>query len=96
MPLFIRLLKFTAEGVKDLKQFPARRTGFVKTANKLGIKVVGEYVTAGRYDMVTILDAPNLDAILRLSAKLAATGRVMSETLTAVTAKEFEKIAKSA
>jgi uncharacterized protein with GYD domain len=57
MPLFIRLLRFTPEGAKGLKQFAARRAEFAKTASKLGIKVVGEYVTTGRYDLITILDA---------------------------------------
>jgi len=96
MPLFIRLLRFTPEGAKGLKQFGTRRAEFAKTASKLGIKIVGEYVTTGRYDLITILDAPNLDAVLKLSAKVASQGRTMSETLSAVTAKQFEKLAQSA
>lgn len=96
MPLFIRLLRFTPEGAKDLKQFGTKRAEFLKTASKMGIKIVGEYVTMGRYDMVTILDAPDQDAVLKLSAKVAAKGRTTSETLAAVTAKQFEKLSKAA
>ena len=96
MPLFIRLLRFTPEGAKGLKQFSTKRVEFANTANKLGIKVVGEYVTMGRYDLITVLDAPNIDAVLKLSAKVAGEGRTTSETLSAVTAEQFEKLAKSA
>jgi len=43
--------------------------------------------------MVTILEAPNESAILKLQATFAGpSGRTISETLTAVTADEFEKI----
>jgi len=55
--------------------------------------VHGEYVTLGRYDLVTILEATNENAILKLQATFAGPGgRTISETLSAVTADEFEKI----
>lgn len=96
MPYFIRLVRFTQAGAKDLKQFPARRADFIKSAKKLGIKVVGEYVTAGRYDIVTVLEAPDLNSVLKLTTGVAAQGRTTSETMSAVTADQFLKIVKSA
>lgn len=96
MPHFIRLVRFTQTGAKDLKQFPARRAEFIKSAKKLGIRVVGEYVTTGRYDIVTILDAPDLNSVLKLTTTIAAQGRTTSETMSAVTADQFSKIVKSA
>jgi uncharacterized protein with GYD domain len=95
MPNFIRLTTFTSEGAKDMKIFPQRRKEFLAAAQKLNIKVVSEYAIAGRYDIITILDAPDLAAVLKLSAMMGSTGRTRSETLSAVPADEFEKISQS-
>jgi len=95
MPNFIRLTSFTAEGAKDLKNFPKGRKQFLAAARKLKIEVIAEYVITGRYDIVTILDAPDLEAVLKLSAMMATTGRTRNETYSAVSADEFEKISRS-
>ena len=95
MPYFIRLVRFTQAGAKDLKQFPARRAEFIKSAKKMGIKVLGEYVTTGRYDIVTILDSPDLNSVLKLTTTVAAQGRTTSETMSAVTADQFSKILRA-
>jgi uncharacterized protein with GYD domain len=95
MPYFIRLTNFTAEGAKDLKNFPRGRRQFLAAARKLKIKVVSEYVITGRYDIITILDAPDLEAVLKLSAMMGSTGRTRNETYSAVSADEFEKISQS-
>jgi uncharacterized protein with GYD domain len=95
MAVFIRLLSFTSEGSKDIKSFSKRREEFLSNIEKLNIKLIGEYVTTGSYDIVTILDAPDLNSILRLSAITAQNGKTTVETLSAVTADEFEKITQS-
>jgi len=95
MPRFIRLTSFTAEGAKDLKNFSNGRKEFLAAAKKLGIKVLSEYVITGPYDIITILEAPDLETVLKLSAMMASTGRTRNETYGAVTAEEFEKISQS-
>ena len=95
MPNFIRLTSFTAEGAKDLRSFAKGRKQFLEAAKKLKIKVISEYVMTGRYDIITILDAPDLQAVLRLSAMMSSTGRTRNETYSAVSADEFEKISQS-
>jgi uncharacterized protein with GYD domain len=95
MPLFVRLTTFTAEGAKDLGTFPKGRSQFLAAAKKLKIKVISEYVLTGRYDILTVIDAPDLAAVLKLSAMMASTGRTRNETFSAVSADEFEKISES-
>jgi uncharacterized protein with GYD domain len=95
MPYFVRLTTFTLEGAKELKTFSNGRKEFLRAAKKLKIKVVAEYVLTGKYDILTIIDAPDLASVLALSAKMAATGRTRNETYSAVSADEFEKISKS-
>jgi uncharacterized protein with GYD domain len=95
MPHFIRLTSFTSEGAKDLKDFPKGRKRFLEAAQKLKIKVLAEYVVAGRYDIITILDAPDLATVLKLSAVMGIEGRTRTETMSAIPADEFEKISQS-
>jgi len=95
MAIFVRLTTFTSEGAKAIKTFSSGRRQFLDAANKLKIKVVAEYVLTGKYDIVTILDAPDLQSVLKLSAMMAANGRTRNETHSAVTADEFEKISQS-
>ena len=92
---FIRLLRFTPEGLRDLKQFRVKRAEFLEHCKKLGISLVAEYVTSGRYDLVTILEAPNLDTMLQLNAITGSKGRTIAETLSAIPAKDFEWVAES-
>jgi len=95
MAYFIRLVRFTPEGLRELKQFRERRMQFLETCKKLGISVVAEYVTSGAYDLVTILEAHNLDTMLQLSAISGSKGRTTGITLSAITAKDFERAAES-
>jgi uncharacterized protein with GYD domain len=95
MPYFIRLTTFTSEGAKDLGNFPKGRRQFLEAARKLKIKVFSEYVMTGPYDIMTVLDAPDLEAVLKLSAMMSSTGRTRNETYSAVSADEFEKISQS-
>ncbi|MFQ6135373.1 MAG: GYD domain-containing protein [Nitrososphaerales archaeon] len=96
MTYYIRLLRFTKTGAATIKDFSKVRADFLRRAGELGIKVHAEYITLGRYDLVTILEAADEKAILKLHTSFAAPGgRVSSETLTAVTADEFENIVKS-
>jgi uncharacterized protein with GYD domain len=95
MPYFVRLTTFTTEGAKDLKNFPKGRKEFVEAARKLKINIVSEYVITGRYDIITVLDAPDLEAVLKLSAMMASTGRTRNETYSAVSADEFERLSQS-
>ncbi len=94
MTTYIRLIKFTEKGSEAIKDFPKMRADFVKTAKNLGIKVQATYITLGRYDMVTVLEAPDEKTLLKLETTwIGPMGRTSTETLTAVPAEEFEKIA---
>jgi uncharacterized protein with GYD domain len=93
---FIRLLKFTQAGAAGLKDFSKIREDFRTKASELGIKVHAEYITLGQYDLVTVLEAVDEKAILKLHASFAApAGRVSTETLAAVSADEFANILRT-
>ncbi len=92
MARYIALLKFTEQGLKNIKKSTARAHQFDKLAAKSGVKVEGQFWTLGRYDGVLILSADNSQKILQLLATLASLGSVRTETLQTFTDSEFDKI----
>ncbi|MBF8286551.1 MAG: GYD domain-containing protein [Dehalococcoidia bacterium] len=91
MPTYVVLYRFTDQGLKGIKD-TVRRAREVRAENeKRGFKVVGTYWTQGRYDLVSIVEAPSEEAMLAGLFNIAATGNVHSETLRAHTEAEMEK-----
>lgn len=91
MPTYVVLYRFTDQGLKNIKD-TVRRAREVRAENeKRGFKVVGTYWTQGRYDLVSIVEAPSEEAMLAGLFNIAATGNVHSETLRAHTEAEMEK-----
>lgn len=94
MARYIALLKYTAQGAKNLKQSTRRAHNFDKLADKTGVKVEGQYWTIGPYDGVLILQADSEHKILHLLSELTLLGNVRTETLQAFIDTEFDAIVK--
>ena len=92
MARYVSLLRFTPQGMKNLKQSPARAAAFCKVAEKSGVKVEAQLWTAGAYDGILILTAASDVKALHAIARLVATGNVSTETLQAFDAKEIAAI----
>ena len=92
MARYVSLLRFTAQGVKNLKQSLARAAAFCKVAEKAGVQVEMQLWTTGAYDGILILSAPSEVKALNAIARLVATGNVSTETLQAFDAKGFTAI----
>ena len=59
-----------------------------------GGKLVGVWVTLGRYDVVEVFEAPDDETALEIITKLAHHGAEQTETLRAFTRQEAEHIIK--
>ena len=90
---YVALLRFTDQGVKNLKKSTARAAVFRQAAAKAGVVIEAQYWTTGAYDGVLIFNAKDETRALRCLAALAAAGNVRTETLKAFDAKEFAAIA---
>lgn len=92
MARYIALLRFTAEGSKNIKHSTKRAHHFDKAAEKAGVKIESQYWTMGAYDGILIIKADSEKKALHWLTELAATGAVHTKTLQAFTAKEFDDI----
>jgi uncharacterized protein with GYD domain len=94
MAIYITLSTLTDEGRKTLKNRPERIKEVNKEIEAMGIKVLGQYAVLGPYDFMTLLDAPNNEAVLKLSVELGSRGTVQLITLPALSVDEFIKTLK--
>lgn len=94
MATYIALSTLTDEGRKTLKQKPDRVKEVNKEIESMGIKVLGQYSVLGPYDFVTLLEAPNNEAVMKMSVELGSRGTVQLITLPAITVDEFIKTLK--
>lgn len=94
MAIYVALSNLTDEGRKTIKNRPARIKEVNKEIESMGIKVLGQYAVLGLYDFVTLLDAKNNEAVLKMSVELGSRGTVQLITLPALPVEEFIKTLK--
>ena len=92
MPNYITLGKWTQEGIKKIKESPARLDAFKKTVQSMGGTFKGFYLVTGRYDIVVITEAPDEAAMAKTALATASKGSLPTETLRAFTEEEYRKI----
>ena len=89
MPTYILLSTLTSDGRKTIKERPERIKEVNKEIEKFGAKVVEQYATLGKYDFVNIVEAPNNDAVTRVSIELGARGTVHIMSMPATPIDDF-------
>src|SRR3990172_7287089 len=96
MATFVVLGKWTAEGAKAFADAPARAKANAEAAAAMGGRIVATYWTLGRYDFVSIIEAPSDESLTVGILANAARGFSHTETLRAFTMSEFEGIVSQA
>jgi uncharacterized protein with GYD domain len=92
MATFISTVKFTEQGLKNIRETRKRAEAFQAAAQKRGAKVKDVYWALGAFDGLVIFDAPDDESAAGLMLDLAALGNVQTQTSRAFTAAEIDKI----
>jgi uncharacterized protein with GYD domain len=92
MAKYILLIEWTAEGIKGVKQSPARLDAAREMAKPDRVAIEQFYMVMGDYDMVVIADAPDDAALARFILRLAQAGNVRTKTLKAFTEDQYRGI----
>lgn len=94
MPTFVTLIRWTDQGVRTVKESTKRYREAEKLFQKMGIKTVGFYWTLGRYDAISIGEAPDDETVTAAALAIGSRGNVRTETLHAFSLKEMDRILK--
>ncbi|MBV9667503.1 MAG: GYD domain-containing protein [Nitrososphaeraceae archaeon] len=92
MPHYIILFNFTEQGLGNVKDTIKRAEAFKNAVEEKGDRFVNEYYTFGKYDIITIVEAPNDQAIASLLFATGSLGNVHTETLKAFSMSEAASI----
>ena len=92
MSTYIILAKWTNQGLHKIKESPSRLEAGKKAFEAAGIKLKEFYMVMGRYDQVSIAEAPDDATLARALLSLTSQGNLQTETLRAFTEEEYEKI----
>jgi uncharacterized protein with GYD domain len=94
MPHYISLMRWTTQGLAGLPGWRERVEEGERTIESSGGRLVGVYVTLGRYDVVEIFEAPDDEVAVEILMKLQRYGAEHTETLRAFTREEAEEIVR--
>jgi len=94
MATYICLMKFTDQGIKEIKEAPDRIEEAFKTLEAMGGKILELYTTMGEYDYVAIAEGPNDEVAMIFLLGLGAAGNVRTTTLKAFKREDFVKLVK--
>jgi len=91
MAKYILLSKLTDSGRETLKKKPERIKEVNEELKELGVKVLKQWAVLGPYDFVNLVEAPDNEAIFKLSVELGSRGTIELTSMPAITIDELVK-----
>lgn len=96
MPLYIMFSTLTNEGRKTITANPERIEEVNREIENMGAYVIAQYACLGKHDFINLIEAPDNEAIMRVSMELGARGTIQIMTLPALPIHHFiEKVGHS-
>jgi uncharacterized protein with GYD domain len=92
MVTYVVLLNFTDQGIRNVKESPKRAEAFKLMAKTFGATLKELYWTQGKYDLITIVEAPDETSAMALDLSLGALGNVRTESLRAFSAADMTEV----
>jgi uncharacterized protein with GYD domain len=92
MPTYVTLLKWTDQGIRNVKETVSRGQQFRQMVEQAGGRLTALYWTQGAYDIMAALECPDEDAAMALLLRLGMLGNVRSETLRAFSEQDMQRI----
>ncbi len=92
MASYVILANWTDQGLKNVKDTIQREQQFRANCEQHGVKVLSFYWTQGRYDNVSVIDAPDEQAVMASILGSCQMGNIRSETLRAFNESEMGAI----
>lgn len=89
MAVYIMLTRLTEHGAKTVKQNPGRILEVDRQLGDMGLEIIDQYAVLGSYDFVNVVEAPDDQAIARISLELASRGSIRIETMRAIPINEL-------
>ena len=94
MVTYMMLMKLTDQGVKNVKEAPARIEAGLKAFEKTGGKLIGFWIAVGKYDYISIGESASEEAALAFAIGLGSQGNVRVESVKLFSREQFAALIK--
>jgi uncharacterized protein with GYD domain len=95
MSIYIMLMNYTEQGIRNIKGSPKRADAARFLAKSCGAELKDLYRTMGEYDLIGVVEAEKDDAVARFALALGSIGNVRSISLKAFTEQEYRNIVET-
>jgi uncharacterized protein with GYD domain len=92
MPRYVVLANWTDRGIRNVRHTTERMDHGGEIAEKYGAKLEQAYWTVGPYDMVSMIEAPDDEALSAYILEIVCSGNVRTTTLRAHDEEEMSGI----
>jgi uncharacterized protein with GYD domain len=89
MALYIMLSTLSERGRQVVRKLPGSIRKVNQEVGRMGVRVVAQYAVLGPYDFVTVIEAPDNEAVAKVSIELGARGSVQMMTMPAIPVDTF-------
>jgi uncharacterized protein with GYD domain len=94
MVTYMMLMKLTDQGIKNIKEAPERIEVGLKAFEKTGGKLIGFWISIGKYDYVSIGESVSEEAALAFTVGLSSQGNVRIESVKLFSREQFGALIK--
>ena len=92
MATFISQVKWTDQGIRNIKDSPNRLEVARAALRDLGGEIKDVYFTPGENDLLLIVEAPDGEVMMKFNLAVAAQGNLRTNTTRGYTEAEFQRI----
>ncbi|MEE9178944.1 MAG: GYD domain-containing protein [Acidimicrobiia bacterium] len=92
MATYITLAKYTAQGIANIKESPARLDAAREQLAAIGVTIKDFYLTMGEYDAVFVVEAPDNTTAAKALIATGAQGNISTTSMAALTEDEFRAL----
>ena len=92
MPTFVIHGNLTDQGIRTIKEGPARRAAVKEKVKSLGAEVKALYRTTGQFDALMILEAPDGETVAKIALWIGMQGSMRTTISRAFTEDENAEI----
>lgn len=92
MPAYVSLFNFTEQGIRNVKESPARAKAAAKALEGMGGRFIGIWWLHGQYDGIVILEAPDDETVTKFAMATGIQGNIRTTTMRAFSEDEIAGI----
>ncbi len=92
MPTYVSLLRWTEQGIRNVKESPARLDAAKQMFLSAGAEIKQFYLVSGSHDMIIVTEAPDDETVAKVALAAGSMGSIRTETFRAFTEDEYRKI----